>query len=271
MSLLDIFPQRLPIIGMVHLPPLPGSPRWGGDMTAVLRRALDDAMALAQEGADGLLVENYGDLPFLKGPVGQETVAAMAVVVRAVVEATGLPVGVNVLRNDPCAALAVACAAGARFVRTNVHIGAAVTDQGLLEGRAAEALRYRRWLGCEPVLLLADVNVKHGAPLGGRSLEETARDAAYRGLADGLIVSGPATGLPPTPEELMRVRQAVPDRPLLVGSGLDPSNARDLLSLADGAIVGTSLKQGGRTEASVERERVRLLMEAVRQVRAALG
>ncbi|HXG41195.1 MAG TPA: BtpA/SgcQ family protein [Dehalococcoidia bacterium] len=270
MSFRDVFPRRLPIIGMVHLLPLPGSPRWGGDMEAVLRRALEDATTLAQEGVDGLLVENYGDLPFMKGSVGHETVAAMAVAVRAVVEATGLPVGVNVLRNDPCAALAVACAAGAQFVRTNVHIGAVVADQGLLEGRAAEALRYRRWLGCQRVLVLADVTVKHGSALGERGLEQVAQDVAYRGLADGLIVSGEATGRPPTPQELARVRQAVPDRPLLVGSGLDPGNAGTLLPLADGAIVGTAFKEGGRTEAPVQRQRVRRLLQAVQQVRAAL-
>ncbi len=271
MALLGLFPQRLPIVGMVHLLPLPGSPRWGGDLEAVLRRALDDAVALAEEGADGVLVENYGDLPFGKGPVGPETVAAMAIVVRAVAQAVPVPVGVNVLRNDPRAALAIASAAGARFVRVNVHSGVVVTDQGIVEGRAAETLRYRRWLGAESVRLLADVAVKHAAVLGDRPLEELARETAYRGLADALVATGAATGSPPRADDLRRLRAAVPDRPLFIGSGLDPDNAPSLLPLADGAIVGTCLKEGGETAAPVDRQRVRRLMAAVRQVRAALG
>ena len=271
MSFLASFAQHLPIIGMVHLLPLPGAPGWGGDMAAVRRRALADALTLVEEGVDGLLVENYGDLPFLKGPVGPETVAAMAVVVADVVQATKVPVGVNVLRNDPIAALAVACAAGARFVRVNVHSGAVATDQGVIEGRAGDALRYRRLLGAGGVALLADVAVKHGVPLGPQPIGEQARDAAYRGLADALVVTGPATGMEPSVEDLRAVRRAVPDRPLLVGSGLSPDNALTLLALADGAIVGTALKRDGQTAAEVDRERVRRLMTAVREARAASG
>jgi membrane complex biogenesis BtpA family protein len=264
--MLGIFSCPRPVIGMVHLLPLPGSPRWGGDLRAVRERALADARALAEGGVDGLLVENFGDAPFLKGPVGPETVAAMALLVQAVADAVPLPVGVNVLRNDARAALAIACLTGARFVRVNVHTGVMLTDQGLIEGAAAESLRYRRWLGAERVKLLADVLVKHGAPLAPQTPEAAARDAAQRGLADALIVSGAATGLPPERETLLRVREAVAV-PVLVGSGLTPDNVQELLTVADGAIVGTSLKREGRVEEAVDARRVARLMERVRSLR----
>lgn len=144
----SIWPERAPIVGMVHLMPLPGSPRWGGSMGAVFSRATTDAEALTKAGFDGILVENYADVPFLKGPVPAETVAAMTAAVLAVRDATGLPVGVNVLRNDAHAAVAIATATGARFIRVNVHAGSMWTDQGLVEGarrRHAAVTLEARW------------------------------------------------------------------------------------------------------------------------------
>src|SRR5437764_8017935 len=135
-----LFPRRPAIVGMVHLLPLPGSPRWAGSLEEVLRRAVEDARALAEGGVDGVMVENFGDTPFYPEQVPPETVAAMTRAARAVVEAVGVPVGVNVLRNDAAAALGIAVAVGARFIRVNVHTGAMWTDQGLLQGRAHETI-----------------------------------------------------------------------------------------------------------------------------------
>jgi membrane complex biogenesis BtpA family protein len=263
----DSFWARRPLIGMVHLQPLPGSPRDTGDFDAVLARADADARALVDGGADAILVENFFDAPFARGAVPPHTIAALtraALTVRAV--APELPLGINCLRNDALGALAVAVAVGARFVRINVFVGAAVTDQGIIEGAARDAVLYRRQLGAD-VALLADIFVKHAAPLGDGSttLEDAARDAVRRGLADALIVSGTATGAETSEGDVARVAGAVPEAPILVGSGFDTLRAPELLAAgAVGAIVGTALKEGGRVEAPVDRERVRALKALMR-------
>jgi membrane complex biogenesis BtpA family protein len=258
---------------MVHLGPLPGSPRFEGGapaFEAVLDRAEQDARALAEGGADAILVENFFDAPFAKDAVPPHTVAAMTRALLRVREAVGpdLPLGVNVLRNDALAALAVAHVGGARFIRVNVFVGAAVTDQGIIEGAARDAVLYRRTLGAD-VALWADVFVKHATQLGGAdgklTLEDAAKDAVYRGMADALIVSGSATGAATDPETIRRVAGAVPGTSVLVGSGFDAASAAALLDAgAAGAIVGTSIKQEGRVERPVEVERVRRLKAVMR-------
>lgn len=256
------FWARRPLIGMVHLLPLPGSARDSNDFAATLGRAQADARALAKGGADAAIVENFFDSPFYKGRVPPHTIAALTRAALAVREAApDLPLGINCLRNDARAAIAVAHVVGARFVRINVYVGAAVTDQGIIEGAAQEAVLYRKELGAD-VALFADVFVKHARPLGDGigTIEEAARDAAARGLADALIVSGTSTGAATSPEEVQRVVRAVPGTPTLVGSGFDLASASSLRAAgAAGAIVGTSLKAGGRIDAPVEAERVRVL------------
>ncbi|MCI0548094.1 MAG: BtpA/SgcQ family protein [Candidatus Rokubacteria bacterium] len=251
------------VIGMIHLAALPGSPRWSGGMGPVLEAALADARALAAGGADAVIVENHGDVPLESGRVDPGTVAAMAVTVAEIRRAIPLPVGVNVLRSDARSALAIAVATGAAFVRVNVHVGAMVTDQGLLQYTAAESLRYRRLLGAD-IRIAADVQAKHGVPLGAVPIEQEARDAVARGLADALVVSGVATGEPTSGEDLKRIRSAVPAVPLLVGSGATAETAADLLSVADGLIVGTAIKHGGVIGHPVDAERVRRLVAAAR-------
>jgi membrane complex biogenesis BtpA family protein len=259
-----------PIIGMVHLKALPGSPRWAGSMAEVVCAAVDDARSWAAAGADGLLVENHGDVPFTPERVDAATVAAMAVAVAEVREAAALPVGVNVLRSDALSALAVAAAAGAEFVRVNVHVGAVVTDQGVVLARAHETLRYRRQLGAD-VAIFADVQAKHGLPLAPIPLEQEARDCVSRGLADALIVSGSATGQPTATTDLARVRGAVPGVPVLVGSGVSADTAASLLALADALIVGTWAKRDGRLENPVDPDRARRLVEAAHAGRRGPG
>ena len=254
------------VIGMVHLLPLPGAPRWAGQMAAVMKSAVDDAQALEQGGIDGLMVENFGDVPFSKGRAEPHTICAMTLAVEAVRNAVTIPVGVNVLRNDSKSALAIASLTGANFIRVNVHTGAMITDQGIIEGNAYETLRYRKELGAD-VKLFADVLVKHAIPLGDQSIERAAKDAVHRGLADAIIVTGMATGETARIEDVVRVREAVPDFPVLVGSGVNEENAAELLSIADGVIVGTSLKEGGVTTNPVDGTRVRHLMALVNQLR----
>ena len=241
---LDLFGRGKAFIGVIHLPPLPGSPRWGGDLGKVLDRARQEADVLAQGGAHGIVEENYGDAPFRIGRVESETVSAMTLAVRAVQEVSSLPVGVNMLRNDAGSALAVAAVTGAGFIRVNVHYGVMAADEGLVTGEAFETLRRRHALGVE-VKILADVLVKHAVPLGQTDLGLMAKETANRGLADGLIVSGPATGLPTSASDVAAARREVPSGFILVGSGITEANVRDLLTIADGAIVGTSLKKDG--------------------------
>lgn len=249
------------VIGMVHLPPLPGAPAWAGRMDAVLERARADARALHEAGVDALLVENYGDAPFHR-TAGPETVAAMTATVLAVREVTDRPVGVNVLRNDPAGALAVAAATGATFIRVNVHAWGMHTDQGWIEGRAAETVRLRARL-VPAVAILADVMVKHAVPPPGLTLEAAARDTADRGRADGLVVSGRATGAPTSLDDVRTVTAAVPT-PVLVGSGVTAATVRDALAVAAGVIVGSALKEEGRAGRPVDADRARRFVEAAR-------
>jgi membrane complex biogenesis BtpA family protein len=251
-----------PLFGMVHLAPLPGAPLYGGSMDAVIGAALADARALRDGGCDGMVFENFGDRPFFKDAVPAETVAAMTRVIVEVVREVALPFGVNVLRNDAASALAIAAVTGAAFIRINVHTGAMLTDQGIIEGRAVETLR-RRAVLAPNVMIFADHMVKHAAPLVAVDEEQAAKDLQLRGLADALIVSGRETGAEPDAARFARVRAAV-DAPLLVGSGLTESNAAAFAN-ADGAIAGTSIKRDGRVDAPVDVARVARLVAAFRR------
>ena len=243
------------LVGMVHLGALPGSPKYAGEWPALLNAARQDAASLAEGGADAVLLENFSDDPFFKTKVPRITIAAMTVAALAVREsAAGLPVGVNVLRNDGRAALAVAIAAGCQFIRVNVLSGARVTDQGIIQGIAADLLRKRRSWGGEKIAIWADVDVKHSVPLAGRPLEDEVADLLARGGADALIVSGSGTGRPTDPEKLARVKSAAGSTPVLVGSGATPHSARDTRGDAHGFIVGTALKRNGRIDPALVRQ-----------------
>lgn len=251
------------LVGMVHLDALPGSPACTESLRAIIESACADARALRDAGFGAIMVENFGDAPFRAVRVDPHTVACMTVVARAVREAVAIPIGINVLRNDAQAALAVATVAQADFVRINVHCGVYATDQGIIEGRADDTLRYRSLLG-STVAIAADVHVKHARPLSTEDIASAAEETAYRGRADALIVSGTGTGKPTDLADLRTVRAAVPDRPLVVGSGASPDSVRELLAIADAIIVGTSIKQGGRTTAPVDAARARALVAAAR-------
>ena len=250
------------LIGVVHLQPLPGSPRWRGSLDSVLQAAVRDAAAYERGGARAVFIENFGDVPFTKGRVGPETVAAMAAAGRAVRAAVKIPLGFNVLRNDACAALALCAACGGSFIRVNIHTGAMLTDQGVIEGNAHETLRFRRQI-CPGAQIFADVHVKHAVPLGNWTIGDCARDACERGLADALIVSGTGTGLAADAEDVRRVRATCPRAKILLGSGVTLKNIKDYLPLADGFIVGTSLKRNGRISEPVDSKRVAALASAL--------
>lgn len=265
-----LFAPRHLLIGVVHLRALPGAPRFCGSLDEVLEAARGDARALVEGGCDALIVENFGDVPFYPQDVPPETIACMTRAVSEVVELSqDRPVGVNVLRNDVGAALGICAATGAAFVRVNVHTSAAVTDQGVIEGRAAHSVRERARL-CPSAAILADVHVKHASPLGSETPAEAASDVVHRGLADAVIVTGSGTGRSPSREVLAHVRRHVPTHPLLIGSGLTDANASRLLDVADGAIVGSWFKTDGVLSAPVDAERVRKLRELIDSLPAPL-
>lgn len=251
----------LRLIGMVHLPALPGSPAAGLSMNRIVDQAISEARTLIRAGFDAVIVENFGDAPFAAERVSPETIAAMSIVVDQVVRAIKVPVGVNVLRNDGLAALGIAAAAGAAFIRLNVLSGTYATDQGIITGRADEILRRRQSL-CPHVQIAADVHVKHAVPISQPDIGLAAEETAYRAGGDALIISGSATGQPADLDAVRRVRAAVPDRPVWIGSGITAGTVRAFLDVAHGVIVGTALKQGCKTTAKLDPRRVRAMVRA---------
>lgn len=263
-NLHQIFKTPNPIIGVVHLLPLPTSPRWGGSLKAVIDRAEREVTALASGGVDGVIVENFFDAPFTKNQVDPAVVSAMSLIVQRLMNLVTLPVGINVLRNDAQSAMAIATCVRAQFIRVNVLTGVMATDQGLIEGQAHQLLRYRRELGSD-VKILADVLVKHARPLGSPNLTTAVQETIERGLADGVILSGWATGSPPNLEDLELASAAAHGTPVFIGSGADWENVSTLMQAADGVIVSSSLKRRGKIEQPIDPIRVSQFVEAARR------
>ena len=249
------------IIGMLHVPALPGSPLNKLELSDIIDWVLNDADALARGGVGAFMIENFGDVPFYPKRVPAHTVAFMTALSREVRRSFKLPLGINLLRNDGESAIAVASAAAAEFIRVNVHTGARVTDQGVIEGSAHETLRYRKFLGAD-VKIFADADVKHSAPVANRGMKIEVEELLSRGCADAVIVTGAATGRTTSLEDLKTAKEAAGPAPVFAGSGVDARNVADVLKIADGAIVGTAFKKDGVTNGPVELDRVKALMNA---------
>ncbi len=265
-----LFKVEKPIIGMVHLGPLPGSPSYQpNSWSKVIDNALRDAVALRDGGVDGLIVENFMDRPFMKpDDVGSETVACMAVAAAEVRKASGLPIGISCLANAVTQAFSIALASGALWVRANEWANAYIADEGFVEAAAPKALRHRSNLRADHINVFADVMVKHGSHfiISDRGVEEQVRDIEFF-QADAVIVTGSRTGAEPRTEELKKVK-AVANIPVIVGSGLTPDNASRLLGVSDAGIVGTFFKREGRWWNPVEPSRVRKFMRTVGRLRS---
>ena len=244
---------------MVHLEPLPGAPGFGGSMSVVLERALTDARALVEAGYDGIMVENFGDAPFFADDVPKVSIAAMALAI-AEVSSAGLPTGVNVLRNDGLGALAIAAATGASFIRVNVLSGMMYTDQGPIIGQAARIARTRRELS-PSTAIIADVFVKHATPPAGLSLVDATHDLVERAGADAVVVSGAGTG-PPTDLDDLRSVAEHSHLPVYVGSGATAETIAEILTVGDGAIVGSATKIDGIATNPVDPERAAAIVHA---------
>jgi len=267
----QLFPHEKPIIGMIHLRALPGSPRYDPetmDMERIIALAVEEARMLQDQGVDGLQVENIHDFPYLPGEaIGPETAASLAVATHRVIQAVSIPVGVNCHLNGGMQALAAAVAAGGGWIRVFEWVNAYVSHAGLTEGIGAKLARYRSFLKAEAVRFFCDVNVKHGSHflISDRSVEEQAFDAESEG-AEAIIVTGFETGQAPTPEKVRRLASAV-GIPLLLGSGVSVQNAASLLEFADGAIVGSAFKKEGNWKNPVDPQRVREFMRSVEEIR----
>lgn len=265
-----LFGRRKAVICVIHLPALPGAPAYeGAEMEDIIATALAEAERYRAGGADGLIVENHGDIPFAKPDrLGPETVAAMAVITRAVRLAAGLPTGVNVLANGALQALAVAKASGAAFVRVNQWANAYIANEGFIEGPAGEAMRYRSWLHARAVKVFADVHVKHGAHaiVADRDIGEMARDAEFFD-ADAAIATGQRTGDAASLDELRTIAGGT-SLPVLVGSGVTPDNVADIFAVADAVIVASTLKREGVWWNEVDPARMAVFMAAVERARS---
>jgi membrane complex biogenesis BtpA family protein len=252
-----IFPPPKPIIGMISLPPLPGYPAFH-TLDHLIEAALADLEALERGGANGVLIENDFDQPHtLVG--GPAIIAAMTRVTREVTARSQIPVGVQVLLNDWRASLAIAAAANAQFVRLDFFVDRVQIKAGVIEPEPEAIIAYRQNIRAEHILLLTDIQVKYSTLIDGpKPLSHSAREAAAAG-ADALVVTGPATGIGPRPEDLRDAR--VGETPILIGSGLTPDNAATLLPLANGAIVGTFVRSGPDSSDRIVESQVRELMQ----------
>lgn len=266
-ALRKLFNRPKAAIGVVHCPPLPGSPDYDGEpVDRLLARALADAAAYAKGGLDGLIIENHGDIPFAKpADIGPETAAMMAVIADQARRATGLPVGINVLANAAIPAIAIAKAAQAGFIRVNQWANAYVANEGLIEGEAGRALRYRSWLHARDIMVFADVHVKHGAHaiVADRSIAELTRDAEFFN-ADVLIATGQRTGDAAALDEVGAIKEAT-QLPVVIGSGVTVDNIGELMTVADGVIIASSLKRGGVWWNPVDPKRVAAFTRAFRR------
>jgi len=266
MAFHNLFNSQKPIIGCIHLLPLPGSPLYDGNLERIYDLALSEADQLVKGGVDALIVENFRDKPFYPDRVPAETVAALSGVGREIVKACKVPVGINVLRNDGESAIAIAAGIGADFIRVNVTGGAVVSEQGIIVGKSHLVVRLRAALKSE-ALIFADVGVKHAAALADRGLATEAIDAEERNLADALIVSGSMTGKETDTADIDIVK-AHTSLPVLIGSGATPDNLPKVWDKVDGLIVGSYFKEGGKGNNVVDPERVSRMMKAVAGLRS---
>ncbi len=261
----ELFGTEKPIIGMVHFPPLPGSPLYDDSkgMEYVIERVKNDLRALQKGGVDAVMFCNENDRPYTLN-ADFSTVAAMARVIGELMDEIRVPFGVDVLW-DPKAALAIAKATGASFIR-EVVTGVYASDMGLWNTDVGDLYRYRKLLDAANIRVFFNISAEFASRLDGRSLEEIAKSVVFSSLADVVLVSGPMTGQAPRVDHIRRVKENV-DVPVFANTGVKLENVRDVLEVADGAIVGTSFKVDGITWNPVDEGRVRRFMEEVRRIR----
>lgn len=266
-SIPQAFGTFKPVVGMIHVAALPGTPGYGGDMEKIIAGAVNEARQYRDAGIDALAIENMHDRPYLKRAVGPEIVAAMAVIGHAVKQAAGLPTGIQILAGANQAALGAALAAGLDFARTEGFVFGHLADEGWIESDAGELLRYRRQIGADHIPLLTDIKKKHSSHAITMDIDisDTARAAEFF-QSDGIVITGSSTGRPAVIDEIVAVREAV-DLPVFVGSGVTAENVSDYLPICDGLIVGSYLKVDGRWYNQPDSVRIDRLLTIVHEFR----
>lgn len=262
----EMFGVKVPVIGVIHLLPLPGAPLYeGASVQEISEKAVSDAKVLADNGVNGLIIENFGDKMFQK-TVGPETVAAMTYIAKDIKNQVKIPIGLCALQSDAISSIAIAKAVEGAFVRVPYYTETSVVDAGTMESIAAAALRYRKFLGSD-VKIFADVHIKHSYPLMQRPIEYAAEDSYHRGMADAIIITGRKTGGDTNPDDIKRVREALPEVPLVVGSGVTKENVERYISMVDAIIIATGLNYDGKVEAGPDPTRIRSFTNKIKAFR----
>jgi hypothetical protein len=262
----NVFNVKKPVIGVVHLEPLPGSPEYDGkSVREIARKAVREAIIMSEKGIDGIIIENFGDKMFLK-EVGQEVVSTMSVIAQEVKNEVSIPLGLCVLQSDAIAAVAIAKAVEADFIRIPYYTETSIVDAGIMDSIAGKSLRYRKNIDAH-VKFFADVHIKHSYPLAQRPLEYAAEDSYHRGLADAVIITGRKTGGETSAGDVQKVKEALPEVPLIVGSGVSIDNVDSYLPYVDAIIIATSLNKEGKVEKEPSPERIENFMRKIKDYR----
>ncbi|MEM2045413.1 MAG: BtpA/SgcQ family protein [Candidatus Bathyarchaeia archaeon] len=264
----ELLKKFKPIIGMIHLPPLPGSPAYQGQpVEKIVDQAVQEAVSLVEGGIDAVLVENFNDYPYVIENTSRPTIIALSVVAYEVKKHVDVPVGINILFNDAINEFYVAWTLGLDFIRVEGFIDTAFTDLGIIQPLSAKLLRLRAKYGGNNIAILADVQGKHTSIIPTRPLVDSVRDAFERGRADAVVLTGERTGEPVNLATLRAVREKFPNARIFLGSGLTAETVSTLLTLADGGIVGTYFKKDGKVHNPIDIHRVRNFMQAVKELR----
>jgi len=262
-----LFGVSKPVIGMIHVDALPGTPKYKGDVENIIGRAVKDAMVYRSSGIDAIAIENMHDIPYLKRNVGPEIISLMSIIGREVKKVSQLPCGIQILAGANKEALAAAHSAGMNFIRCEGFVFAHVADEGIMESDAGELLRYRKQIGAENILIFTDIKKKHSSHsiTSDVDIVETAKAAEFF-LSDGVILTGTSTGKETDIDELKKVRGAV-NIPVLIGSGLTADNIEKYFPVADAFIIGSYFKQDGNWRNEVDADRVKALMDKINKLR----
>lgn len=265
-KIVKVLGKEKPVIGMIHVDPLPGTPKFKNDVKKIITKAIAEAKIYKDGGIDIIAIENMHDVPYLKREVGHEISTLMSVISYEVKNKTGLPTGIQILAGANKEALAAANAAGIDFIRAEGFIFAHVADEGLIESDAGELLRYRKQIGAERIKVFTDVKKKHSSHsiTSDINIVETAKAAEFF-LSDGLIVTGVSTGEEADIEEIKRVKKNS-TLPVLIGSGLTEKNIGKYYQYADAFIIGSFFKKGGNWENKVDGKRVSDFMKMIRKL-----
>ncbi len=264
----SIFKNPKPVIGMVHVEALPGTPKYRGSVSDILDKAIREAMIYSDAGVDSIMIENMHDVPYMRKNVGPEITTMMSVIGHEIKNKTGLPIGMQILAGANKEALAAANSAGLDYIRAEGFVFAHVADEGLIEADAGDLLRYRKHIGAEHIAVFTDVKKKHGSHsiTSDVDIVETAKAAEFF-LSDGIILTGKTTSDEANIDEVKSVKKNV-SLPVLIGSGVTLDNLEKYFNSADGFIIGSYFKENGFWENGVDKNRVTNFMERIFSLRA---